>query len=671
MNFSVLKNAVAAQFERMQKHHLFRVELGRDELWQAYINAFPTGTNPVFRQRTDHDCACCRHFIRSIGSVVAIINNKLITIWDIATPSEPGYQTVAEALAALVRSKPIVDRFLHYDRAAGTDKNFEQLTERVQTWTHFFVNIDARHVAVKGTIPTKLGEERSTHDVFLRSLTEITDDAVETVLDLIAQRSLYRGEEHQGLLTTFKRLQAEYKAKPTAEERLLYSWTASAESGGAVARIRNTAIGTLLQDLSVGVEIDQAVRSFEAKVAPTNYKRPTSLITKGMIEKAKATLTELGLVSALDRRYAAISDITVNNVLFANRSARKAIAGDVFDDLTATAGSKAKNFDKVETVPIDRFIKDILPCVESIEIMFEGRLTSNLVSLITAADPTAGSLFKWSNPFTWSYNGEVADSIKEKVKKAGGNITGDLCCRLAWYNFDDLDLHMKEPGGGHIYFRDKRSQTTGGQLDVDMNAGGGHTREAVENIFYGDRRKMTEGVYTLYVNQFARRESIDVGFEVEIDFQGEVSRFAYDKSVIGDVVVSKFKYSHARGIEIVESLPSSQAVKTVWGIPTQTFHPVSSLMLSPNYWDGNAIGNKHYFFMLDGCKNDGSARGFFNEFLKPDLDVHRKVFEIVGAKMKAEHSQDQLSGLGFSSTQKNTIICRVKGSFSRTIKVQF
>ncbi len=38
--------------------------------------------------------------------------------------------------------------------------------------------------------------------------------------------------------------------------------------------------------------------------------------------------------------------------------------------------------------------------------------------------------------------------------------------------------------------------------------------------------------------------------------------------------------------------------------------------------------------MLDGCLNDGSARGFYNEFLKSELDPHRKVFEMVGAKIR-------------------------------------
>jgi hypothetical protein len=83
------------------------------------------------------------------------------------------------------------------------------------------------------------------------------------------------------------------------------------------------------------------------------------------------------------------------------------------------------------------------------------------------------------------------------------------------------------------------------------------------------------------------------------------------------------------------------------------------------------VGNRHHFFMIDGCANDGTARGFYNEFLKSELDPHRKVIEIVGSKMRTEQAKHQLSGLGFSSTQRNKLTVRVMGAFTRVIKVVF
>lgn len=668
MEFNIFKNAVAKQFERMQKHQLFRVQVSKDDLWEKYLSSYPEGTNPMYRERTEHDCSCCKQFVRSVGDVVAIIDGKLESIWDIKIPQEPAYQVVADELSMMVNSSPIHNVFLHYERTAGTDKNFEQLTEGVHTWDHFFVNIDPKFVMKNADIASRLGEKRALHDVLLRSLIELTIESIDTVLELIAQNSLYRGEENKFVVTEFKKLKQKFDTLGNKDD---FVWLTIKDAPDSVSKIRNTAIGSLLVDLTEGKELDDAVRSFEQKVAPTNYKRPTALITKAMIEKAKSTLAELGLTSALERRYATINDITVNNILFANREARTVINGDVFDELASQTSSKVKNLDKIEEVTIDRFISEILPRTESLEVMMENSHVGNLVSLIAPVDPTSGNLFKWDNKFSWSYNGEVADSIKERVKKAGGNVEGDLCCRLAWFNHDDLDLHLATPDGETISFRNRSH--SGGRLDVDMNAGSGTTREPVENIYYSSKNTMREGEYSLYVNQFHKRESTNVGFEVEIDFMGDVHKFEYDKA-IGDranVSVAKFKYSKKTGITFISSLPSSKTVRNVWGVPTNTFNKVNVMMMSPNFWDEKAVGNKHFFFMIDGCINDDSARGFFNEFLKEDLNAHRKVFEVVGSKMKVDNATSQLSGLGFSVTQKNYLICRVKGSFTRTIKVTF
>lgn len=675
MEFQVFKRAVAKQFDKMSKVGLFEVQADKNQLWDTYLASFPEGTNPMYRERTEHDCTCCKQFIRAVGGVVAIIDGKVESIWDIKIPQEPGYQAVADALAAHVKSLPIDNKFLHYERTAGTDRNYEQLVNGVQAWDHFFVNIPSQYTMRKDAIASKLGVERSTHDVLYRSLSEITNDAVDTVLELIAQRSLYRGDEHKFAVDAFKKLKTKFDRLKTVQEKDLFVWQNMNDVPESVSRIRNTVIGTLMTDLSEGKELEYAVKAFETKVAPANYKRPTALITPRMIEQAKTKLNELGLTSALERRYATLRDITADNIIFANRNTRKAMSGDVFDDLAAESGSKAiKNLDRVEQVSIDRFIAEIVPKAQSIEVMVENRHSGNFVSLVAPVDPTAGNLFKWDNKFSWSYAGEFADSIKERVKKAGGNVTGDLCCRLAWYNHDDLDLHMIEPDGHEIYFGNRHYDSPcGGRLDVDMNAGSGKTREPVENIFYASRNKMKEGVYTLFVYNFAKRENTNVGFDVEIDFMGSTYSFAHE-AVVRDrtkVEIAKFKYTRANGIEFIKSLPMTTKSKTMWGITTQAFTPVDVMMLSPNHWDGNEVGNKHYFFMLNQCANDGSARGFFNEFLKEDLNQHRKVFEVVGSKMKIENAQEQLSGIGFSSTQPNTLLVRVTGSFSRIINVVF
>jgi len=95
------------------------------------------------------------------------------------------------------------------------------------------------------------------------------------------------------------------------------------------------------------------------------------------------------------------------------------------------------------------------------------------------------------------------------------------------------------------------------------------------------------------------------------------------------------------------------------------------LMLSPNHWHDQNQGNKHWFFILRDCLNPDPVRGIYNEFLRSGLEKHKRVFELLGSKSKAPFSDKQLSGLGFSSTKRNSIIILTQGSNNNAYKLQF
>lgn len=653
---------------------LFVTAVDRDALWERYLESFPPGTNEIFRERREYDCSCCKHFIRAFGNVVAIRDNKLVSLWDF----DPGYPftPVMAALSAMVKAAPVQDVHVSKQALLGTAVSRELLESGgVRAWHHFHMALPERFVTnLHKSEASIMGTYRDTRNVFKRSLDELSRSAIQTVLDLIAEKTLYRGEEWQGVLSQFLALHDEYHALP-ADEQENYTWAKSVELGGAIGRIRNHSIGVLLQDLTAGVELEEAVRRYESIVAPTNYKRPKAIFTARMVEQAQQTVTDLGLLDSLGRRHAQLADITINNVLWADRDASKHMdgVGGVFAALKQEAAVNPNKFKDVPGMGIDQFLADVLPNAISLEVLLENRHQPNLVSLIAPQVPDSPTLFKWDNGFSWAYAGNIADSMKQRVKAAGGNVEGVLRFSLQWNdNFDnqnDYDAHCHEPNGNHIWFSNKghRHPSTG-MLDVDI-IHPDRTQVAVENITWTDINRMQEGEYHFYVHNYSHRGGRS-GFDAEIEFDGQIHEFAYhqDLGQSDIVVVAKVVFSKRDGFKIIESLPTTTSTRTVWGLQTNQFHPASVFMFSPNYWDGQrGIGHKHHFFMLAGCQNEDQPNGFFNEYLREEFTPHRKVFEALGSKMRVAQVADQLSGLGFSSTKRDSLIVKVDGRPAKII----
>lgn len=664
--FKELANKINQQLNIMHILPLFEADIDRDELWALYLSSFTPAANPIYRKRTEHDCSCCKNFIRDAGGIMALMpTGQVVTVWDVALegPLALIYQPVVDALAGRVRAAKIKNVYTSISAKVGTQVS----RSPEKSWNHFYGTIPGANV---GITPTSLSEILSGVAVFKRGLEEITEEALATVIELITQRSVYRGEEFLRSVTEFRELKRAYvNLTPYGKE--IFVWQNRKEHS---ARIRNTAIGTLLQDISEGVELDRAVASFEAKVAPENYRRPTPVLTKAMIDSALAALREDGLERSLERRYAVVEDMNIRDILYADRNVKPHMQDGLASLLQAEVSPPPKDFSKVTEIGIEDFLRDILPGVESMEAYFENNHAANLVSLVAPVHADAPGLFSWGNPFSWSYDGNLTDgSIKQRVKAAGGRVDGFLRVSLSWFNYDDLDLHVFEPNGGQIYFAAKRGRS-GGILDVDMNAGGSLSRQPVENIVWPTPQLMMAGTYKISVHNFARREAIDVGFEVEIECRGQVFKLAYPKPVsnkhrvdVADVVFDVESITVAATDPNITTASTSQAV---WDISTNAFHKVSMVTLSPNHW-GEQTGNKHYMFILDKCRNPEQARGFYNEFLPGHLNKHRKVLEVLADKTKCPPSDSQLSGLGFSSTRTAELVCKVTGRVNRVLKIKF
>lgn len=679
MDFREFKTVFQSNFANLTKNQqrMFEVAVDKDEMWNLYLDSFPPGTNEVFRERREHDCSCCRHFIKSIGNVVVIENNKVKTIWDFQT-GDTTYQPVIDALNQYVLAHTVANLYLSDSSCVGTDKNYEHTSDgKVFTWEHFYLDVPAQFVNKDSRARTyAVSQYRDTRNVFERSLKEISKEAILTVLELINSNTLYKGSEWKGALTSFLNYQEEYNSLPDSDKSN-YVWSVAGEAGMSVGRIKNHSIGVLLMDISNGVDLETAVTRYEKITAPENYKRPKAIFTKKMLEEAQKTVVDLGYMDSLARRYATLDDISINNILFANRNAAGRIkkSGDVFAEMMGEVKSAPKKFDRVEEISAEKFFSDVLPATDEVEVYLENKHAANMVSLIAPKNPDSKSMFKWNNGFSWAYSGNLTDSsMKENVKTAGGKVDGDLRFSIQWndtgeYSPNDVDAHCGTPNG-EIYFSHKRA--CNGELDVDIvNPQRG--KAAVENITWANRALMPPGDYHFFVNMFSNCGGKD-GFRAEVEFDGKIYSYDYDKNIPSnrDVDVATVTLDRNGNFSIKEYLPSATASKEIWGVKTNEFVPVTVAMYSPNYWDEQqGIGHKHYFFMLKDCVNPETPNGFYNEFLKPEIEKHRKVFEALGSKMAVETVEDQLSGIGFSSTKRAELVVKVKGQTERVMKIKF
>ncbi|HLV13580.1 MAG TPA: hypothetical protein VKY41_00235 [Xanthomarina sp.] len=98
--------------------------------------------------------------------------------------------------------------------------------------------------------------------------------------------------------------------------------------------------------------------------------------------------------------------------------------------------------------------------------------------------------------------------------------TGALQVSLSFDNDKDVDLHLIEPNGDHIYYNNETS-TNGGFLDLDSNPACEIDGVNNENIYYPDDATIEVGTYYVYVDMYENcNPSVATNFVVSVILNG-------------------------------------------------------------------------------------------------------------------------------------------------------
>lgn len=691
---------IQAQFDKMcATEKLFRSSLTGQQVWDLYINGFEKKHNPIFRdpESSTHNCNFCKNFIRRYGNIVAIDENyDVVTMFDIDAPDE--FKTVANSISSSLKKAAISEVFfetfselnsLPYESCnknmavfkLGIDKNVKRYTkeeaekygvvkpDEIRTFNHLHLFLPKQFVDFSGkSIEAIMADYRDAKNVFQRAMAEIPLDTFNLVKDLINQGSLLDGQTHLYKVEQVIPMKREYDLI-SANKKDNWCWINSYKL--QFAKFKNELIGVLCTELAEEKELNDACQAWNKRVDPANYMKAVAPITKKQIEEAKKFVEESGYEESFNRRFATIDDIKASEILHVNIGKGEIKPVSIFDGVKSTSTRhKRSEFDNIEEVSIEKFMKDILPECTSVDAYFSNKQEGNLVSLTTSNVKESKPIFKWPNNYSWTFNGNLAgkSQIKQAVKTAGGRVDGILRFSIIW-NEDgrsivDFDAHCKTPTN-EIYYSNKQDSGTKGWLDVDMirpNCLG------VENITWQNKAQMKNGKYYFFNRNFDG--SNNSGFKVEIEIEGDAYSYECLGNIKGDTPIATVTLKN--GVFSIEHhQKESQSSKEIYGLQTEQFHKVNLICLSPNHWDGSSIGNKHYFFMIDNCKCQNSIRSFHAENLIPELAQHRKVLEVLGNTTMIEPTEKQLSGLGFNATVKDELVVKLQGSFKRTIKIKF
>ncbi len=678
---------------------LFRVALTGNQVWNLYLHGF--GIDTIFRdpESSEHNCNHCKNFIRRYGNIVAISgDNTLMTLFDVELMNIPReYISSASDLSEKIKASEIINVFfetfdelksLPYESCKkdqsifrlGIDKNVKRYTKEeaekfgvvkpneIRTFNHMHLDIPKQFVDHSGkSVENIMGEYRSKFDVFKRAMTELSLATLEMVKDLINQGSLLDGTSHVHDLETM------IKFKKT-HDSISYGvfnwyWDVTYNMNERTAKFKNHLIGVLCTEIEAGEKgLERCCLDWNKRVDPANFMKATAPITKKQIAEAEKFLIDNNYVDSFNRRHAKIDDILVSEIKHINTGSGALKTFSMFDSVKPTQSSKEMNFDHVVPTSVEAFMSTVLPNCKSVEVYMENRMANNMTNLTTAIDQNCKSAFKWNNPYSWTFNGNLAGKsmIAEAVKTAGGKIDGVLRFSIMW-NEDgrsivDFDAHCSEADGHEIYYADKHGRLSG-SLDIDMISPIGL---GVENIVYTDLSRMRDGEYHFYNHNFNDRNN--TGFKAQIAFGNQIFDYEVIGNMRGNTKVASVRLRN--GIFTIEHhLPHTSISKDIYGLESNQFHKVSLVSVSPNHWGQNAVGNKYYFFMLEGCRTSDFIRSFHIENLNAELAEHRKVMEVVGNVNMLSSEGDQLAGLGFNTTVKDTVVVRVDGK--HLMKIQF
>lgn len=357
-------------------------------LFDLYLENIPA------EHRQHYNCHACKRFIETYGGLVTIDPEGRI-LPAVRFSTVPGFFIPAVfAMIKAVENATVTGVFYSSKEVWGTPES--------GGFHHFSVKSPNVFTHSLKSASQMMAEKKEDFNILYRSLNEFSLDTIEQAITLLKTDALYRAEKCLGVAEWFKELKEKFTSTRNHRFKLNVIWSAVASAPPGWCHIRNTMIGTLLEDLQAGMGFETVSSRFAEKMHPLQYQRPQAAPSAGNIAQAEKLVEKLGIAASLRRRFARLEEI---QALW--KPVEKPVAGTgVFSHLIP----KGKEETKSLTLPSvnmtwSKFESTVLPTADRVEFWVPTGKT-NFTALVTAVDPDAPPILQWDsleqrNPVSW------------------------------------------------------------------------------------------------------------------------------------------------------------------------------------------------------------------------------------------------------------------------------
>lgn len=381
------------------------------DLYQIIIDTIPQ------EAQQHYNCNSCRGFVNRYGWLVTInpdTGYQVPVMWDPDQTSK-FFRPAVRKIYDTVKHARVSGCFITERTELGTAVT--------GPWSHMAVNMpqhlifrSAKSWETVNDESARISEDRRLlHQALVKYPVEVLASAVNILISGQISGGNLVVENAEWMLKVAKRWKelAEEKTQHTDYSTDNYVWATAANAPKGWCHLNSNLLGTLLDDLVDGVNINTIIKKFEEKSAPTNYQRPQAAPSAGAVALAEKRFEELGLAPSLKRRFAKLEEIPTIWTP-AVEPVKEDVPKGIFADLVTKDTKKTRDYANdvmglpPQKITWEKFRKTFIESgkVKSIDILLNQRQLYPFTAIVTAADMEAPPIILWDkpderNPMSW------------------------------------------------------------------------------------------------------------------------------------------------------------------------------------------------------------------------------------------------------------------------------